>query len=315
MSANLYITVKGYQIPIIMVSGGIFKTVEQLRAIAGIEGFHPEWGSITTLQESGNGGNDYFPIYMEVSGIAILIGALNSIGLTNIGMDEAERAAPDLVKLFADNGKALHINLSGKGVSDTLTLIKRALDCGIPLITVNGACPNKPNQPILCDDPEAVDELFERADAEIGVTSSALMWKVSLGMRRPALAHNKQRVATSKAFSGMITGNTIPNGYAFDTNGQSGIRTANGLSRGGVSGPMVRPIALDHTDFCAMDMPDGKFVWGCGGITSATDVSTFVHKANARAVQMNTAYTELGKGRPDFITGMLADYADLVQAA
>ena len=306
---HLYIEPKaGVRIPRIMVAGGAIKTAEHVKKLARVPNFSGEWGSITTPMLPGNGGRDYYEHYEDGLGGSLEF-ALNSLGLPNPGMDYVEKHAKDLIMLWADNGKTLPINISGNGANDTIILLQRALRAGFRLITVNGACPNKVDQPILCYDKGAVDEVFYYTDNIIRETDAVILWKVSLGMPRPILAYNRACVANSKTFSGIITGNTIPNGLYYLKDGTSAVKTTNGITRGGVSGPAVRPIALDHTQFCAEGMPEGKIVLGCGGISTLSEVLQFIDGAGADGVQMQTAWRKEG-GRPEFVIDLMTDLHD-----
>lgn len=288
-------TVKGITFPYpLMVAGGVVKTVEQSIKLAKADVL-AEFGSATTRALPGNGGRDYWAVYVN----GILVCTFNSVGLLNPGMDYVEKHADTLIKAHADYGMPFWLNVSGNGPEDTLSLLKRALKAGIKVITVNGACPNKKDQPILCDDPFAVDEVFDRADREIGDTDAIVLWKVSCGMRRPTLSHNRERVRTSRVFTGAITGNTVPNGLGYLPNGETMIKTDNGLDRGGMAGPAIFPIALDHTQFMADGMPAGKIVIGAGGIDNIEKI-THMFKAGAAMVQTNSGFREAGED-PDFI--------------
>lgn len=300
-------TVKGVHFPYpVTLAGGIVKTWEHVRDLADTDVI-PEWGSIETKPSSGNGGRDYYAGYegFDKYGNFQLLFALNSLGIPNPGMEYVERHARELLSMYKDRNKPLILNVSGKSAEDLLTLIKRALDCGFHVITANAACPNKSSQNILCFDTEAVDWLFDRVDTEIGETDAVILEKVSTGMPRPILAHNKNRVAESKAFTGIITGNTVPNCFAYRSDGTPAIKTANGITRGGMSGPAMHPIALDHTEFCASGMPEGKIVAGCGGAVDADTTMDFL-RAGATFVQLNTAYREAGED-PRFMTDFLHD--------
>jgi len=286
-----------------MVGGGIVKTSEQVERLARTDVI-AEWGSLTTAFSSGNGGRDYCAVYKTAGDQKILTCTYNSLGLPNPGIEYAEKHGPRLLTLYASLCKPLCVNVSGTGVEDSLELLKRAMKVGFNSITVNGACPNKKDQPILCDDPFAVDELFRRADKEIGTTDAAVFWKVSLGMRRPALEYNLARVAESRTFCGIITGNTVPNAFDFDAEGRTAILTdKHSLTRGGMGGPAVLPIALDHTEFAAKRLPKGKVVVGCGGIMTSDDAMKFF-LAGASMVQIVSAYREAGE-RPSFISDLL----------
>lgn len=302
--ASLARTIRGIEFPYpALLAAGIVKTAEQVAKLADTDVI-PEWGSIETQSSSGNGGLDYHAEYREVEGHRILLRTQNSLGLPNPGMEYVERHAPALIELYRSKGKPLILNISGKNVDDALSLLKRGLMCGFPVITVNGACPNKKDRPILCDDEEAVGELFKRADAEINPGNTLILWKVSCGMRRPALTANREAVITSKVFGGVITGNTLPSTFDLDEKGQPTIKTANGITRGGMAGPAIFPIALDHTAFMAETLPqNGKVVIGCGGIQVPGEIRKHF-RVGASLVQLNSAYRESNEN-PRFMTDLI----------
>ena len=295
----------------VMLAGGIVKTAEQARKLVGTDVI-PEWGSFTTDGGSGNGGRDYHAEYHTCpDGQRFLQYTQNSLGLPNPGMEHAEKYGPELIARYRDRGKPLVINVSGDGVDDLLSLVKRAVACEFPVITANAACPNKADNqsrplPILCYDTESVDRFFDRAEQEIGKTDQVLLWKVSAGMPRPVLEHNRRRVAKSSAFSGMITCNTVPNTLDYGEDGRTTILTdKNKITRGGMGGPAILPIALDHTEFCALGMPQEKVVFGCGGAGDVKGVLKFF-RAGATMVQIHSAYREAGED-PEFITHILIE--------
>lgn len=307
-------TIKGVEFPYsVMVAGGIIKTAEQVKALAPTDVIG-EWGSITTKESAGVGGRNYWPHYVEVGGQRMLVCTFNRLALPNPGMGYVEQRCRDLIKLYDDSGKPLVINVSGNGVDDSIELLKRAIACGFRAITCNGACPNKEGQPILCDDSDAVNQYFDRADAEIGHVDAVVLWKISAAMRRPALALNRDRVARSKTFTGMVAGNTVPNGFDYDDEGKTVIATTpdNG-TRGGMAGPAILPLALDHVEFCASGMPTGKIVVGCGGISHSRCAMKHF-KAGATIVQFNSAYREANEN-PEFVTDFLQALNNGLQAA
>jgi dihydroorotate dehydrogenase len=283
----------------IIVAGGVFKTAESMRwALA--HDIIGEWGSIETEASSGNGGRDYSAEYQYVGDVGVLISTQNSLGIPNPGMDHVEQHAGELKRRYADKNFPLIINVSGKSADDTLSLIKRAIECGFRVIIVNGACPNKGNQAMLCYDPEGIDEVFYRAEVEIGDTGAVILWKVSTGMPRGVLAYNRDKVITSSVFTGIVTGNTVPSTLDYNARGETTILTEkNRLTRGGMAGPAIRQIALDHTEFCAQEMPLGKIVYGCGGVVDGNSFMKF-HHAGATLVGLHSAFRESGED-PDFM--------------
>jgi dihydroorotate dehydrogenase len=285
----------------VTLAAGIVKTAEQVRALAPTDVI-PEWGSITTNGSSGNGERDYHAEYADMDGKRVLLYTQNSLGLPNPGMSYVEGHATELIKLYDRHEKPLILNISGNGIQDTLELMRRAKQCGFRLVIVNGACPNKKDQPILCDDHDAVDGVFDGAEKEIGPSETIFIWKISNGMRRPALTHNRDAVSKSRVFDGIMTGNTVPNTLEYRADGSTTIKTGNGLIRGGMGGPAIRPIALDHTAFVAETLTK-KVVWGCGGVETADHARKFFG-AGSLLVALNSAYREAGED-PDFMTTLL----------
>ncbi len=312
--AHMARTIKGVWFPYpVLVGGGIVKTHEHVRRLATTDVI-AEWGSIETEPSLGNGGRDYYAHYLEVKGgIRTLEFTQNRLGIPNPGMAYVEQHASDLIKLYEDCGKPLVINISGKSIEDLVQLLKRAIICGFKVIIVNGACPNKDGQPVLCNEQEPTDEFFERVEKEIGPTNVLIIWKVSCGMSRKALTHNRQRVADSSVFGGIATGNTVPNTYYLYDGGLTSIYTAKDKStRAGLAGPAILPIALDHTEFCAQAMPKHKIVYGLGGVTTPMDAMRFI-RSGATLVGMVSAFRE-AKENPDFVRDFLEDLRPLLAA-
>ncbi|MBI5004159.1 hypothetical protein HZC00_03635 [Candidatus Kaiserbacteria bacterium] len=309
--ARLQREIKGVVFPYpIMLAAGVVKTFEQAKALAATDVI-PEIGSFTTMESSGNGGLDYHAEYINVGGRPVLLYTQNSLGLPNPGIAHIEKHGRELVRIYADHGKPIGINVSGTSVDDTIVLIKRALAVGFPLITVNGACPNKFDgkdrpMPIMCFDPESIDMLFERAEKEIGTTNTIITWKVSAGMPHPILMHNITKVATSRVFDGIVTSNTLANTFNYDESGRPTIRTDKfGITRGGMGGPAVLPSSLGQAELAARTLPEGKFDIGVGGVVDVNSAAKYF-RAGSVLVQINSGYREANED-PRFITHLLGD--------
>jgi len=299
-----------------MVAGGVYKTAPQLVRVVGSD-IIPEGGSITTEARSGNGGCDYYAEHDERTDERVLRFTLNALGMPNPGMAYVERHAHDLLRLYADHDKPLAINVSGESAEDLLSLVERALTLGFKVITMNGACPNGLTQngsriPLLCHDVDALWNFFHRLEKAVGKTDALLWWKLSNGMHRKLLEHNRLCVATSQSAHGMIIGNTIGNTFRSRPDGSPAIQTENGLTRGGLAGPEIMDGALADTAYCADRMPDHKVVVGAGGISSAKDALKFFG-AGATLVQVHSAFRHAEED-PRFITNLLEALADLLEA-
>lgn len=306
-------TVKGVVLPYpIMIGGGVVKAQRGTKFYAPTDVI-AEWGSITTDSKSGNGGRDYYAHYEESNGQRVLTYALNSIGLTNPGIGYVEKQAREEIARYSDQGKPLPINISGEGVDDTLVLMERALACGFPIITVNTACPNKVGKdmkpmPVMCFDIDSMGTLIMQAERIIGRSESIIMLKVSTGLPMSTLAGICTLLKTSSTFDGIITGNTVPNGFSMLEDGSPAIKTDNGITVGGVSGPAIKPLSLSQTKFAADILGENKVVWGCGGAQTAEDVREYF-RVGAQVVQIVTAFREHDED-PVFIRRLLEDLID-----
>lgn len=306
------ISVREIPISRISVAGGYIKTAEQALRLAPKRDFVAEWGSITTKPSGGNGGRDYHAGYVDTGLGPRLAYAVNSIGLSNPGMAHVEEHAPIVLRAYREHGKELPINISGTGVDDTLDLLERALACGFRIVSVNGACPNREEHPILCDDTDAVTRLVSEADRRFARTRAVILFKTSLGMSRVALQHCAETVENSDLFTGLITGNTIRGAQPLRPDGSTAIKTENGIDRGGLSGPMVYGQAVEDTMLCAQVMRgSGKIVVGCGGVENAYQAAALI-RAGACAVQVMTAFRENGE-KSRFISGMLEDLESITE--
>lgn len=309
-------TIKGIHFPYpVMVAAGVVKTFEQARALADTDVI-PELGSFTTEECAGNGGRDYHAEYAELPGYGrVLLYTQNSLGLPNPGMKHIEQHGRELIRRFADQGKPIAVSVSGESIEDTVTLVKRAIEVGFPIVTVNGSCPNRIQSEfrpieIMCFDTEAVATLITRLDAEVGVTNTVVLLKVSAGMPRHTLLNITIRVGSSRIFDGLVTCNTVPNTLNYRADNMPTILTEKGFrTRGGMGGPAILPIALDHTEFAAHALPAGKFVIGVGGIGNAYSANKFFSRG-AVLTQINSAYREAHED-PGFMTSLLLELAEL----
>jgi len=295
-------------IPSVMVGGGVAKTTEHLDQYTQTETL-AEWGSFTKEEKVGNGGRDYYAHYRGGE----LQFALNSIGLTNPGIEYAKRNSREMINRYADHGKPLILNISGEGVQDSLELLQKAVEYRFPIVTANAACPNVESggsrpMPVMCFDIDAMQQFIIRADAKIGSTDNVIMLKVSTGLPLLTLKQICETLKGTSAFSGIITGNTVPGGFHYLEDGQTAIKTRTGIEVGGMSGPAIKPLALSQTKFAADFFGANKEVWHCGGIMNADDCHD-AFRAGASAVQLVTGFIEAGQ-KPEFIRDILVDLAN-----
>jgi dihydroorotate dehydrogenase (NAD+) catalytic subunit len=203
-------------------------------------------------------------------------GMLNAIGLQNIGVAEfIEKKLPLLARY--PESKCI-VNVFGYKVEDYLAVIERLNDAaGIAAYELNVSCPNVHQGGMTFGaDPGALEVLVAKAKA---AAKRPLIVKLSPNVTSIARMARISALAGADAVS-MV--NTFL-GMAIDTETrQPTIRNVTG----GLSGPAIKPIALQMVYETAklVRIP----ILGMGGIVTAEDAVEFL-LAGATAVQVGTA--------------------------
>ncbi len=207
-------------------------------------------------------------------------GALNSIGLENLGLD---RFLDEIVPALHAAGTPFVASLAGTRPDEFGPMVRRlretAADCpGWHGVELNLSCPNVAHGGVdFGRQPDTVRACAEAAAAEIGD-------RLLLAKLTPNVARIAELAAAAAA--GGIHGVT-----AINTLVGMDIDTATGepvlpLRRGGYSGPAIRPVALAKVDEIVQET--GVPVVGVGGIGTADDALKFF-AVGAAAVQVGTA--------------------------
>lgn len=204
---------------------------------------------------------------------------LNAVGLGNPGVEAWLR--DDLPKLHRA-GATVVASIWGFGVEQyqkTAGAIAAAADPAIAAIEVNLSCPNLHDaRSIIALDPELTRAVI---DAVAGEVAPLPVWaKLSPNAPDIALIARAARDAGAQAVTVV---NTL-SGLDIDID-TAGPVLANVF--GGVSGPLLLPIALRAVRQVRADVPDLAIV-GVGGIASGRDAVKML-MAGASAVQVGTA--------------------------
>ncbi|HJM39726.1 MAG TPA: dihydroorotate dehydrogenase [Planctomycetota bacterium] len=203
-------------------------------------------------------------------------GLLNSIGLENQGV---EAFLNEVVPELGSEGIPIVANVGGESVDEFCQMVEAFgdLDC-FQALELNLSCPNVGGGRLpfsTCE--KAVHEVL---DACRSLTKKPLWAKLSPNVTRIA----PMAIAAEKAGADALTvGNTVL-GLAVNWRTR---KPELGVGYGGFSGPAIRPIAMRMVweTSQAVDIP----VIGCGGISSAEDVLSFL-VAGASSVQLGTAF-------------------------
>jgi len=202
-------------------------------------------------------------------------GALNSIGLQNIGVNALIR---EQAPIWASWRVPVIVNIAGETTDDYAQLAGR-LDgvAGIKAIEVNISCPNvKAGGIQFGSNPESAAEVTAAVKE---ATSLPVLVKLTPNTSDIA----KIAIAVAEAGADAISLINTIKGMAIDITRR---RPLLGNITGGLSGPALKPVALYMVYEVAgtVEVP----VIGCGGITTASDAIEFI-MAGASAIQVGTA--------------------------
>ena len=202
-------------------------------------------------------------------------GILNSIGLENPG---AEEVARKYGKVWPKLGVPVIVNVAGYSVADYVFVVE-ALDGtpGVVAFELNISCPNVEGGMLFGSDPALAAEVTR---AVRDATDKPVMVKLTPNAPKDVVA--VARACEEAGADGLTAINTIL-GMRIDVAKR---RPILGTASGGLSGPAIRPIAVQMTYQVAqaVSIP----VVGAGGVTNANDALEFL-MAGASAVQVGTA--------------------------
>jgi len=206
-------------------------------------------------------------------------GLLNSIGLENIGVEEA---VADRAPVWASWQVPVIVNIAGHTIDEYVQVAEK-LDgvAGVAGLEVNISCPNVAQGGIEFG---TSPEMAARITSSVRRTTS-LPLIVKLSPNVTDIVAIAAAVASAGADSLCLI-NTL-RGTAVDVENRT-FRL--GRAAGGLSGPAIKPVALHmvHKVAHCVDIP----VIGCGGISTAQDAIEFI-MVGAAAVQVGTAtFTE-----------------------
>jgi dihydroorotate dehydrogenase (NAD+) catalytic subunit len=199
---------------------------------------------------------------------------MNAIGLQNPGIDVfMERDIPYLQQ-FDTN---IIVNVCGKTVEDYCEVVERLADAPISMMEINISCPNvKEGGIAFGQDPKAVEhitaEIKKRAKQPIIMKLSPNVTDITV-MAKAAEAGGADALSLINTLTGM----------KIDINRRT-FAIAN--KTGGVSGPVVKPVAVRmvYQVRNAVEIP----IIGMGGIMNAEDALEFM-MAGATGVAVGTA--------------------------
>lgn len=283
----------------IMNAAGTCKTLDDVQDLANSRVAAIVVGSATVEERSGNEGVTY---YFDEERTA----SLNSIGLSNPGIEKYVRVLQRMKEIAHQAGKKLILSASGFDEEDFVVLTYAAQRFEVDLLEINIACPNVSKDPkkkerqsrIMCFDLKFLRKLFKRIPQGAGPVKIPVSVKIS-PISDPYYLEELATFLNGIPWVTAVTAvNTFPNAYLSDPYGKAVISPFGGLA--GLAGAGLKPIALGHVQMLRRWAPDKQII-GVGGIWNQQDVVDFL-QAGATAVQVNTAYQEKGKAIFDELT-------------
>jgi dihydroorotate dehydrogenase (NAD+) catalytic subunit len=229
------------------------------------------------------------PRIWEVAG-----GIVNSVGLENPGAEEFHRAIAPRLRF----GKARAIaNVAGFTPEEYGEIITRIDHAHLAGFELNVSCPNvRHGGAAFGQNPKLVARIVGNARRR---TRKLLVTKLTANFVDPVLTARAAEDAGSDAVSLINTLNAL----VLDS--KSGRPVLGGIT-GGLSGPAIKPFALDCVRRVAQAVKIP--VIGCGGIVSGQDVIEFM-QAGATMVQVGSANLV----SPDAGVRILSELAALVR--
>ena len=215
-------------------------------------------------------------------------------GLQNPGIDLfCKRDIPHL----KEKGASIIVNVCGRSTSDYVEVVERLADEPVDLLEINVSCPNvKEGGIAFGQNPDALYEITKAIKAK---AKQPIVMKLSPNVTDITEMARAAEAGGSDALS-LI--NTLT-GMKIDINRKT-FALAN--KTGGVSGPIVKPVAVRmvYQAAHAVNIP----IIGMGGITNAADAIEMI-LAGATAVSVGTANFVNPKTTEQIVDG-IAEYMD-----
>ena len=199
-------------------------------------------------------------------------GMINSIGLQNMGLD---RFFEEHFPFFQKRKTPIIINFFGFTEEEYIAFaVKIKPDKLIVALEMNLSCPNiKAGGISFGKDPQMVFEIVKKVKA---VTQMPLIAKLTPEVKNIV---DIGRAAFEAGADGLTLINTMPAAIV-------DVKRKRVPLKGGLSGPVLKPIALRAIHECSQAVPIP--IIGAGGIMNADDVISFL-MAGASAVQIGSA--------------------------
>jgi len=287
----------------VLNAAGTCKTLEDFKKLVRTPLPAVMVGSITTEVRYGNPGSTFFsnPNF-----------SLNSVGLSNPGIDYYIEFLPQMVKIADAADKYVFVSVEGSRPAGYALLTELAFQSGVHLVELNLGCPNKwtndgRQETIPSYDLDMLKEILRVCKLSFRFTRKNKILSVKLSpIPDPVLLKKiADLINESEIICAVTTSNTLPNAFAYADNDKPAIQSVTEL--GGMGGSALKPIALGQVKQLRELLRDGIDIIGVGGIKTGKDVLDYLN-AGASAVQIGTACFDRG---PQIFGDVLTELAAL----
>lgn len=265
------------------------------------------FGSITLKPRGGNTGTTYF----YDTGAKT---SYNSMGLPNMGIEQACFALPELNKAVMDTDRELRVSIAGLTIKEFPVLAAKVVETGVTALEVNLGCPNVYEgglrKPIFSYRPDWVEEILDDIKREVGRG-------IDVGLKLspiddPSLTKAIARVIglSGALVSEVVCCNTVPD--QLPPNGALSFSTVENpgftLHKGGMAGASLITRSLEVVKIMVAALPNRRVI-GVGGIDNGETLGWHVD-AGVHGFECGTALLERG---PRVFTEILAEATELAR--
>ncbi len=287
---------------LLIVAGGMIKTIEDVKRIAPSMCAAITIGSATLDPRGGNEGDSlyYYDLETRVS--------LNSLGLPNRGSLWYKENLPGMVTIAHDHGKPVIFNAAGFSPKEYAILASIGYEGGADIVELNLGCPNvwhgAEQHTIASFDLDVIQETLLLTRQEISANAVVCI-KLS-PFSDPFLLAKVATILSEDSLVKAVTAcNTWPNGY-LSAEGKPKI-SGGGLA--GAAGPGLHAIYLGQVKQLRPLLPDRIDIVATGGIEHGGHVLESIH-AGASACGIATLYMQK---REQAFTDIMFDLAGFEQ--
>lgn len=279
-------------------------------------------GSFTIPRQEGNVVTYGEPVYYHDPEKGL---TYNSMGLPNIGLDEAIKMAHEIAQHADAGGKRTIFSVSptlpneviGGPSEQAAHLVYRFFDEVVPeFVELNVSCPNVvmadgSRKPMLGYDIEGMEELIDTIRKEIGRPKAP----GGFGVKVPPYLSQEERALMPKIaetilgsglFTFLTTSNTIPNQIPTHANGEQVLSVPGGA--GGMSGPSTRDIGREQLRLWRELVGDRLEIISTLGVDSGQEL--VVRRQLGAVAAGGVTFLWQSKNWKDGVTQMLTEYAE-----